>query len=148
MTARRVVIVLVAACAVYLVLIAQRSWTLITSARPLGVVMGAALMVLPLIGAWVLYREVQFGLRTSELAKLLAADGLLPVDDLPRRPSGRPERAAADQRFAVVKSGVENDPGQWQKWYLLGLAYDDAGDRRRAREAMRRAVALHAAEGS
>jgi Flp pilus assembly protein TadD len=37
---------------------------------------------------------------------------------------------------------VEDAPDDWRTWFRLGIAYDDAGDRRRAREAMRRAISL------
>jgi Flp pilus assembly protein TadD len=38
---------------------------------------------------------------------------------------------------------VATAPDDWAAWFRLGLAYDDAGDRRRAREALQRAIALH-----
>jgi Flp pilus assembly protein TadD len=58
-------------------------------------------------------------------------------------PSGRPERAAADALFETRREEVEAAPEDWQAWFRLALAYDDARDRRRARAAMRRAIALH-----
>ncbi|SOD74150.1 hypothetical protein SAMN05892883_3330 [Jatrophihabitans sp. GAS493] len=60
--------------------------------------------------------------------------------DLPRRPSGRVDRAAADEYFAQRRKEVEAHPGEWQRWYRLAEAYDLAGDRKRAREAMRHAI--------
>ena len=144
MTARRVVVLLVAACGVYLLLIVQRALVLIESGQVVPMVLGLALLAIPVIGVWVVWREVQFGLQSEALANQLAAEGALPADDLPRRPSGRPERDAADARFAERRSEVERDPANWRAWYRLGLAYDDAGDRRRARGAVRRAIALHA----
>ena len=144
MTARRVAALLVAACVVYLLLITQRAWVLLSSGEVLAILLGVGLLVVPIIGGWVVWREVQFGLQAAVLADVMAADGSLPVDDLPRRPSGRPERAAADARFAQRKQELEQEPSDWRGWYRLGLAYDDAGDRRRAREAVRRAISLHA----
>jgi Flp pilus assembly protein TadD len=38
---------------------------------------------------------------------------------------------------------VESAEDDWSAWFRLGLAYDDAGDRRRARAAMRTAIRLH-----
>jgi Flp pilus assembly protein TadD len=55
-------------------------------------------------------------------------------------PSGRVDRAAADARFAERRAEVEAAPDDWRRWYRLALAYDDAGDRRRARAAMRTAI--------
>ena len=54
---------------------------------------GAAYLVLPVIGAWALIRELLFGARTEQMAKILEAEGGLPVDDLPRTPAGRIIRA-------------------------------------------------------
>ncbi|ETB43840.1 hypothetical protein N602_04660, partial [Mycobacterium avium subsp. hominissuis 10-5606] len=55
---------------------------------------------------------------------------------------GRIRRDAADALFATVRTEVENHPDDWRCWYRLARAYDYAGDRRRAREAMKTAVDL------
>jgi Flp pilus assembly protein TadD len=47
--------------------------------------------------------------------------------------------------FPQYRAAVEESPGDWKAWYRLGLAYDGAGDRRRAREAIREAIRLSAA---
>ena len=69
----------------------------------------------------------------------------LDTGDLPRRPSGRIERDAADALFATVRAEVEADSDDWRRWYRLARAYDYAGDRRRARDAMKTALELHRA---
>ena len=66
----------------------------------------------------------------------------LDVRALPRRPSGRFQRDAADALFSTVRTEVEADPGDWRRWYRLARAYDYAGDRRRARETMKTALEL------
>jgi hypothetical protein len=144
MTAKKVAATLVLVLAVYAALVGYRGVLLVASGEILGVVLGLALLLLPLIGAWVVWREVRFGLASERLAARLAGEGGLPLDDLPRRPSGRIVRAAADEAFAERRADVEANPAQWQAWFRLGIAYDDAGDRRRAREAVRRAIALEA----
>ncbi len=63
---------------------------------------GAAYLVLPVIGAWALIRELLFGARTEQMAKVLEAEGGLPVDNLPRTPAGRIVRAAADAGIREV----------------------------------------------
>lgn len=148
MSARTVAWLLAVVTGFYLVFIAQRAWLLLTSGEPLAVVLGIALLALPTIGVWVLVRELQFGRRTAQLGQQMAALGRLPEDDLPRRPSGRIERDAADARFAERQREVEGSPEDWTAWYRLAIAYDDAGDRRRARQAMRTAIARHDAPGS
>ena len=100
------------------------------------------MLALPLLAGWLVWREVGFGIATQAMGRALDAEGGLPVDDLPRRPSGRVERPAADAAFAVRQAEALAAPGDWRARYRLGLAYDDAGDRRRAREAMRRAITL------
>ena len=130
----------------YLVVAGQFAVLLIISGEPVGAALGIGLVLLSLVGAWALFRELLFGLRSGRLARLLAAEGGLPVDDLPTRASGRPLRDAADASFPGYQAEVEQDPDSWRAWFRLGLAYDASGDRRRARGAIRQAIALHGAE--
>jgi cytochrome c-type biogenesis protein CcmH/NrfG len=143
-TARRVAMALVGVCAVYLLLAGQRGVELVRLGTPLGVALGVSVVVVPLVVAYLIYREVRFGLAVQELGRSLAASGGLPVDDLPRRPSGRVDPVAADEAFARRRLEVQAAPDDPGAWFRLGVAYDDARDRKRAREAMRRAVALYA----
>jgi len=94
--------------------------------------------------------ELRFGWQTQTLGRRLAADGRLPDDsELPRRPSGRVDRDAADAHFEVIRAQVEAAPEDWRGWYRLAHAYDLAGDRKRARSAMRHAIELAgSADGS
>ena len=138
--------VIAALLLVYLVFLGWRGVDFIRAGGVVPTLLGIAILILPLIGLWALVREWQFGRSTQRLGSELAARGELPVDDLPRRPSGRPVREAADARFVEVRTKVEADPDSWQRWFELSCAYDAAGDRRRARSAMRTAIALH--EGS
>lgn len=130
----------------YLGVAGIRAVAFLATGRPIGVAIGVALLVLPVVGLWALIRELRFGVRSGRLVRILGAEGGLPAEDLPRRPSGRPDRAAADARFAEVRIEAEARPEDWRTWLRLGLAYDAAGDRRRARAAVRRAIAL--ADGS
>ena len=143
MSTRLVAFVLAAAVAVYLLFTVARSWVLIASGDPVPMALGIAVVVIPVIGAWVLYRELVFGIRTQHLGRELGAEGGLPVDDLPRTPSGRVERDAADARFVEYEQQVQRNPDDWRAWYRLAIGYDDARDRKRARAAMRTAIALH-----
>ncbi|MHA6694745.1 hypothetical protein [Homoserinimonas sp. A520] len=136
------VIVMSALLLLYLVAVAQLSFSLISADDLLARGVGVALLVLPLIGAWAMVAELAFGLRSEKLADRLGDEGELPVDDLPKRSSGRPERAAADAEFPHYRSEVEEHPDDWRAWFRLGLAYDASGDRRRARHSIRRAIAL------
>ena len=147
MKARTVAWVLALAVTVYIVLAGIRAWALVRTGDPVLVLFGIAVVVVPVIGVWLLWRELAFGWRTQELGRALGAEGGLPVDDLPRTPSGRVDRDAADARFTVYEAEVEAAPEDWRCWYRLAIGYDDARDRKRARAAMRRAIALHDAAG-
>lgn len=142
MSARVGVAVIAACLALYIVLVAQRAWLLLVSGQPVGIAMGVALIVLPLIAAWALGREVLFGLQASRLGRLLESEHALPEEELPARPSGRVLRDEADAVFPRYRAAVEAAPEDWRSWYRLGLAYDGSGDRRRARGAVRTAIRL------
>ena len=145
MSARTLAWLLAAAMAVYLVFAGMRAAALIASGDPVPMLLGISVVVLPLIGAWVLWRELAFGLRTQRLGRELGEEGGLPVDDLPRTPSGRIEKEAADARFTEYEAQVQAAPEDWRAWYRLAIGYDDARDRKRARAAMREAIRLHEA---
>jgi hypothetical protein len=143
MSPRRVSWLLAGACVVYLVFIAQRAWILVSTGEPVAIVLGAGLLLLPVVGVWVVAAELRFGIRTAELASVLEQQGGLSVDDLPRTASGRIDRQAADERFQIARVDTEAAPEDWRAWYRLAVAYDDARDRRQARAAMRTAIRLH-----
>lgn len=126
----------------YLVVSFQRSVLLLLDNNPAAKAIGAAYLVLPAIGAWAMIRELLFGARTEQMAKVLEAEGGLPVDELPRTPAGRIVRSAADLEFEKYRAEAEAAPGDWRSWFRLSCAYDAAGDRKRARASMRDAVRL------
>ena len=143
MTAKRNAILLAAVVIAYAVLLGWRGVLLIGTGEPVAIGLGLAVLVLPLLGAYLVWRELRFGRRTEALAHELEALGGLPVDDLPRRPSGRIDRAAADEAFLKYKAEAEAAPDDWRVWFRLSTAYDAAGDRKRARASMRTAIAHH-----
>jgi hypothetical protein len=127
---------------VYLGVAGIRAAAFFASGQPAGIGIGAGLVVLLLLGLYLLARELGFGLRATRLTRRLAREEPLPGADLPRRPSGRVERSAADAVFDRYRLDAEAHPDDWRAWLRIGLAYDQAGDRRRARAAVRRAIAL------
>ncbi|QRP48713.1 tetratricopeptide repeat protein [Amycolatopsis sp. FDAARGOS 1241] len=147
MRARNVALLLTAALVVYLVLLAERAVQLFATGTPAGVALGVGVFLLPLLGVWVVVVTWRSGLQIQRLSRRLDAEGGLPdVSDLPRRPSGRVDRAAADAWFDQRRAEVEANQGDWRAWYRLAYAYDIAGDRRRARATMRKAVDLEAGD--
>jgi hypothetical protein len=127
----------------YAVLIGEKAFALFGTGEPVPVLLGVGILLVPVLGVALVAREVVFGRDSARLARDLAAEGGLPVDDLPRRPSGRVDRRAADEAFDEMRRVAEQHPDDWRAWFRLALAYDAAGDRTRARAAARHAIALH-----
>lgn len=128
---------------VYFALLGRLAVAMIGSGRAAAVGLGLAVLIMPVIGLWAMVATLRAGFAHQRLARLIAADGMeLDISTLPRRPSGRIQRDAADALFATVRTEVEDHPDDWRRWYRLARAYDYAGDRRRAREAMKTAVNL------
>ncbi|MGH3967397.1 MAG: hypothetical protein ACRDTV_04565 [Mycobacterium sp.] len=141
------IVFMCAALLVYLVLLGRSAVVLIGSGRAVAIGLGAALLLLPAIGLWAMIATLRAGFAHQRLARLIAEDGMeLDISALPRRPSGRIDRAAADALFDTIRDELHNDPDNWRRWYRLARAYDYAGDRGRAREAMKRAVWLQGRE--
>ncbi|MFB6722675.1 hypothetical protein ACFCV3_21040 [Kribbella sp. NPDC056345] len=146
MKAKQAAIVLAVVFVAYAALLGWRGVLLIGTGDPVAVGLGVAVLVIPVLGAYLVWRELRFGTQTEGLARELEAAGGLPVDDLPRRPSGRIDRAAADAAFEQYRTEAEASPDDWRVWFRLSTAYDAAGDRKRARATMRQAIARHAAD--
>lgn len=127
---------------VYLVLLAERGIVLLADPQPIAKALGALILVLPAVALWGIIQELIFGLRIEKLANRVMDEGSWPRFDFELRPSGRPTRESADRVFEEYRERAQRDEANWQSWFDLGLAYDAAGDRRRAREAMRRALRL------
>lgn len=145
MSTRILTLIMAALLALYIVFVAQRAVLLVMTGEPVGVAMGIALIVLPIIASWALWRELTFGASASRLARRLEEESALPEDSVDLSPSGRPDRAEADALFPRYREAVEEAPDDWRAWFRLGLAYDGAGDRRRARQAVRTAISLERA---
>lgn len=128
---------------VYFVLLGRAAFILIGSGEVAPIGLGLAILILPGIGVWVLVATLRAGLAHQRLALKARERGMeLDVSDLPRRASGRIDRDAADALFHNVRAELEADPDNWLRWYRLARAYDYAGDRSRAREAMKKAVQM------
>ncbi|MFJ6632962.1 hypothetical protein ACIQMR_16470 [Streptomyces sp. NPDC091376] len=128
---------------VYFVLVGSRGVMLIRHGTLLTVTFGVAVLILPVIGVWFLWKNTQFVRKANALAAELDAEGGLPVDELARTPGGRIDRDSADAVFAQRRAETEDSPGDWRCWFRLAVAYHDARDTPRARKAMQKAIALH-----
>jgi hypothetical protein len=131
------------ALVVYFVLLGRTGVLLVASGEPAAIGLGAAILIMPIIGLWAMVATLRAGFSHQRLARQMREEGReLDVSDLPHRPSGRIERDAADALFDSVRAEVEEDPDDWRRWYRLARAYDYAGDRSRARETMKKAVEM------
>ena len=140
MTARRVALALGALVA-DLVLVGWRGVLLIGEGTPTTVLLGLAVIVLPVVGAWVLWREVQFGIESQQMARELEVEGGCRSTTCPAGRAGDPAlRPTPRSRSAGQRRGGAR---RLALMVRLGIAYDDAGDRRRARQAMRQARRLY-----
>ena len=106
--------------------------------------LGVGVLLLVLVGALLVLGEVRFGLASQRLGERLGEEGGLPVlgPEVPRLPSGRISKEAADDVFAEAKAEVEAAPEDWRAWFRLADAYGLARDTPRGRQAMRRAIRL------
>ncbi|MEW2317294.1 MULTISPECIES: hypothetical protein [Streptomyces] len=143
MRAKITYLVTAAVLVFYFVLVGSRGVMLIQSGTLLTVTFGVAVLILPVIGVWFLWKNTQFVRRANQLAAELEAEGGLPVDELRRTPDGRIDRDSADEVFARRKAETEAAPDDWRSWFRLAVAYHDARDTPRARRTMQRAIALH-----
>jgi hypothetical protein len=133
--------------ALYAWQIVGRGVAMIGTGVPVLVGIGVAVLVLPVLVIGLVAREFHLAATAQRMADTLAGGGQLPVDDLPRSPGGRIDRQAADARFGPYRAAVEENPDDWKAWYNLAFAYDAAGDRRRARAAVRHAAGLFRGRG-
>ncbi|WP_336629060.1 MULTISPECIES: hypothetical protein [unclassified Microbacterium] len=136
------VAVMAALLVLYIALVGWRAVVLLGSGQALGIAMGAALLVMPLIGAWALVRELQFGLAADRLGRTLNDEGGMPEAPEHLRSNGRLLPEDADRLLAEYGAAAEAGPEDWRAQYRLGVVQDAAGRRKDARAAIRAAIRL------
>jgi len=107
---------------VYVGLVAARAVSLERTSGTLGLVVGVSVMLLPVIAAYLVWREIQYGNGAQEMGAMLDAG----VTD----PTG-------------IESVSDGSPDDWVTWFRAAVTHERNGDRRRARAAMRRAWRLY-----
>lgn len=130
------------ALVLYFVLMGQKSVLFIASGDPIGIVMGVALIVLPLIGVWALIREIQFGVQAERLGTTLDAEGGMPEAETELTPSGRVAKADAEPLVRRYTEAADAAADDWRARYRLGVVQDAAGRRKDARASIREAIRL------
>lgn len=146
MTSRIGVAVMGAALVLYLVVVGGRAVVLLGSGEPIAIAMGVALLVLPLIGAWALVREVQFGFAASRLGGTLDAEGGMPDAPEELTPSGRLKKDDIEPMIAQYTAAADAQPADWRARYRLGVVQEAAGRRKDARASIREAIRLSRAD--
>ena len=134
------VVVMSALALLYVFLLLGRGVILIQEPSWAAKVMGFGILVLPLFALWSIFSELRFGLGAQRLAERLHDEGV-PELALEFRPSGKATKDSAAKEFERVSAEL-NQNETWQLWFQLGQSYDANGDRRRARAAIRKAIAL------
>lgn len=131
-----------AALILYFVLMGQKAILLIASGAPVGIAMGVALIVLPLIGVWALVREIQFGVQAERLGTRLDVEGGMPAAETELTPSGRIAKGDAETLVRRYTTEADAAVDDWRARYRLGVVQDAAGRRRDARASIRAAIRL------
>ena len=126
----------------YTWIVGARALTLIQTGTPVGVGIGVGAGIIPLVTVWFLVKEWRQAQAVARMYRTLESEGGLVREDLPRSPAGRVDREAAAAAFPPYAEAVSRAPEDWRAWFHLGWAYDAAGDRKRARGALRRAAIL------
>lgn len=119
MTARRIALVMAFAFAVYAGLVAWRGWDFIASGDPVAIGLGLAVLILPLVAGYLVWREVRFGFRMQQLGARLT----------------EPDEHSLEERVARAQA----DPDDWRAWYWAGVGLLEAGEKKQARAALEHA---------
>jgi hypothetical protein len=123
----------------YVFLLGGRALTMLAEPNPVAIALGVGMLVFPVFAIWAILREIKFGIDAEKITKR-ALSIELPELELVLRPSGRATKESAALAFDSVKQNF--DESQWTQWLLLSEAYEASGDRKRARESMRKAISL------
>lgn len=134
-------VVMSALVLIYVLLLGQQGYLFLIQDNMVSKVMGACILVLPVFGFWGIFRELRFGLKVEKLGEILENEKGWPSFEFSLLPSGRANKAEALLEFDKYREAANADPENWRKWFALGLIYDACGDRKRARMAMRKAIA-------
>ena len=140
------VAVMAALLVLYLVVVVQFAVGFLQAGGMVPILMGLALIVLPLLAFWGLGAEITFGFRSQRLATIMGREGSLPEDEFERLPSGRPDPKAVAPHVPLFHQEATANPSDWRAAYRRGLVLDASGERGLARRAIVSAIRLERAE--
>ena len=132
---------LYAAMLAYYFLIAWRGFYLIMEDRWLLKALGIAVVMVPAVGVMVVMRELRFDVACQLLLlSVRRTEGPVELPALPTLAAGPTDRRVLDAWLEQHRDAARQAPQDWRCWFRLGHAYHLAGDRKRAREALRTAI--------
>lgn len=144
MRARLTVLVLVLAVVFYVGTLLVMALAFL-AAGGVATVLGFGILAVLVVSLVAVARELRFGVESTRLARLITEGDGVPLDTVQRDADGRIDPAAAELEWQRRRALVDGAPDDWRAWFLLGIAYDNARDRKQARNAIRRAIALEKA---
>lgn len=137
----RIGVAVMAAClALYVAAVAWGAVIFIGSGTVVGIGMGVATVIIAAFGGWALVREIQFGVASERLGRILDAEGGMPTSDAERSPSGRLPNDEADRLIEQYSALAQTAGNDWRAHYRLGVVFDAAGQRKNARASIRQAI--------
>lgn len=139
-------IAMTAVLSLYFVFVADFAFAFVRSDDLIARGLGAALLILPFVGAWWLFHEWRLGIATQRMASQLEREGRLPLHDGELDAQGRLTEDASQAIFEVARRGVDDKPDDWAAWFHVAHAYEANGDRKMTRASMRHAADLFRAE--
>ena len=138
--AKRIALTLSIIVTVYVAFAARSGIALLGSKAVPVRLLGIAVLVVTLIGAYLIVREVLFGFQIARLGREFPNEHLLKnsIDDI---------GAQQYLQSAIDRARQEEEQGQssWETWYVVGLGYDAVKNRAAARQSMRHAIDIHKA---
>lgn len=137
------VVVMTALALFYVAIFGSRGVLLLNEPDLVAKLIGISMFVFPLVALWSIAVEVKFGFDSERLGKKLLQENY-PELELELRPSGKAEPESAKLQFEQISAQVQEQETNWRLWFRLGEAYEAAGDRKRARAAIREAIRLAA----
>lgn len=131
--AKRISLALTAILLVYLVFTVLRGLDFLAVDDPAVKALGVAVLVLPVLGGILIFREIKFGKLSFNMGQSID-EQYLPTTEL----TEDEKREFLDTAIARAKEQMDS----WQAWYSVALAYDLLKERKLARQAMQYSVEL------
>ena len=133
--AKRIAFILSAVLAVYLGFAFSRGLDLLKADSAAVKLLGFCVLVLPVLGSWLVIREVRFGFKSTNMGQQVP-EQLLPSGEIKAR------SLQADEYLEGAVERTKEAQDEWQNWFCVAIGYDLVGERKLARESMQYAVEL------